>query len=267
MAIYSLDELLRQLNTRLSDASSDFWTEDTIFYAQLDLAESILPIVQSGNFTGTYSFKNDVLANKTVSVEKGLQFPTGKQTVPYPGTMSHSDFIGLENNDHSQYVTISGASMSGNLGIAGYIYSGGGDAEGKGITFRNISENEERFVIGEKTTLFFDSDKSSTNSITGTVNGFISFDATTDPLTVNSSFNIEKIEHVSKGKFVLYFTNNLSGNYIAITNTNGTADLDISFAKAACSFRKSDSCGFVVQNQFNQYINSKTNDIIILSIS
>lgn len=267
MAIYSLSELTTQLNTRLSDASSDFWTEDTIFYAQLDLAESIIPIIQSGNYTSKYSFKNDVLLSG-ITVQSGIKFSNGeKQTIPYPGAMSHSDFIDLDSNDHPQYVTISGAMMDGNIGTEYYINSGAEGEDGRGITFKNIDKDTESFLIGKNSKLVFDYDNSKINSISPSVNAFISFDSTTEPLTVHSSYNVKKIQHVSKGKFILHFNDNLYGNYIAITSTNGTQELDVAFAKAACSFRKPDMCGFVVQNKSNQYVNSKTNDIIIFSIS
>jgi hypothetical protein len=267
MSVYKLDDLILRLQNQLSDASSDYWTEDTIFNAQLDLAESILPIVQSGDFSAT-PFKNNISVN-TLSVDDGVRFSTGDtQDIPYPGPsgISHNELKGLESDDHAQYVPVSGGMMQGNLGLVNsYIGSTSGNSQG--FSFRNIDEENENILFGNKTSLHFNYDGSHLSSVKGAANAWVSFDATTDPLTIKSSFNVDKIQHVSQGKFIIHFITPVSGSYTAVTSSNGSEDDSTLMVSAACVFRKPESCGFVVQNLANTYINSSTNDLIIIGTS
>ena len=79
--------------------------------------------------------------------------------------------------------------MTGNLGIGdNWINSNG--VNNYGISFKRYSDDEENILFANNTRLVFDSDNSELNSVAGTANAWISFDATVDPLEVRTSFNV-----------------------------------------------------------------------------
>tara|TARA_B100001778_G_C18591790_1_gene632634 strand:+ start:1571 stop:2371 length:801 start_codon:yes stop_codon:yes gene_type:complete len=250
---------------KLADSLNDYLGGNNILIQVGKVNNSVEPIIQHE----LDKFYRDI-KGQTVIVESGIKFPTGEvQTVPYSGTIQHNELIGLDNNDHSQYLTDIGGAMSGNLAVSGvWINSSGVD--NRGISFRSISGTSDSFIIGDNTSLVFDNDDSKMDSAAGCAKAWITFDSTEDPLVVKSSYNIDTIKKVSSGKFIVTFKDNITGIYSAVTSSSGqSGDLaqDISFVNASCNFRKPNSCGFVVQNRAGQYIDSTTNDLVIFSIN
>lgn len=266
MSIYTTNGLVNLFNTKLSDELSDYWGAKEILESQRDLAESILPIV-SNELDKLY--RN--VKVKNLIVQSGVSFNDATQTIPYKGASSipHGELSGLPQNDHPQYVTVSGSLLEGNIGITNgnYITSRGSPIDhGRGFYFSQTN-NKENFVIGRNTKIKFDKDNSIISGVGGTVNAWISFDSTTSPLTVKTSYNVKQIKHISSGKYMIYFNKNLESDYLVIATSNGSSLDEVNFIRAVSSFRRSDRCSLAVRDQSNKYLNAKINDLIIISIS
>ena len=127
------------------------------------------------------------------------------QRVPYPGPgqINHNDLSGLDLLDpHPQYVSRSGDSMTGNLGMGGYDDVTANWISSKGVTetsqtlgikFVNQGNvdiggdaTKEHVVLGSGTTLEFDKDSSKIASAVPTAHAFIRFEGANPPI-VNSS--------------------------------------------------------------------------------
>lgn len=266
MDIFTQSSLLRaDHEAKVSDALEDYISGEDILRQAGKNAVSALPILRNELTT----FYNDVSTEKTVRVGKGIYIGGTLQTVPYSGVIQHNELINLDANDHPQYLTNTGGLMSGNLSISGvWINSKGVD--NLGISFKANSEESESFIIGDNTSLVFDNDNSKMDSGGSVAKAFIAFDSTENPIVVKSSYNVQTIQKISNGKFVITFKDKITDAYTAITSSNGlTGDLaeDVSFVSASCSLRKQDSCSFVVQNKAGEYVDSTTNDLVIFSIN
>lgn len=267
MPIYTVDGLVNLFNTKLSDELSDYWGAKEMLECQLDIAESFFPIVSSE----LEEFYKNVKVPKLI-VQSGVSFSGGTQTIPYKGvsSISHGELSDLLSNDHPQYVTISGALLEGNIGISNgnYITSSGNPTDhGRGFYFSKIDDNTENFVIGRNTSIKFDKDNSMFSGVGGTVNAWISFDSTTSPLTVKTSYNVKQIKHISSGKYMIYFNQSLEADYLVIATSNGSSLDEVNFIRATSSLRKPDRCSLAVRDQSNKYLNAKINDLIIISTS
>lgn len=266
MPVYSSQELLDVINRKLSDETSAYWGGVEMLECLLDITESCLPIVQN-EFN---IFYNDIKI-PTLHVQDSILFNDGKQTIPYKGSssISHASLSGLlEDDAHPQYFPVSGGFLEGNLGVqyGSYINSslGSGD-HGRGITFRQPAANQDSVVLGRNTVLKFDSDNSTIYGVGGTVNAWISFDSTTQPLTVKTSYNVDTIQQTSVGKYVLHFNDPIIGNYMVFSNSIGNESGEATFLKSVSSVRKQDRCSLVVRNIANKYLNAKINDVVVIS--
>lgn len=257
--------LIADHEAKVSDALEDYLSGESILTQVGKNSVSILPILRNELTT----FYNDVSTEGTVRVSKGIYIDGALQTVPYSGVIQHNELINLDTDDHPQYLTNAGGSMSGNLSVSGvWINSKGVD--NLGISFKANSEESESFIIGDNTSLVFDNDNSKIESGASIAKAFIAFDSTEDPIVVKSSYNVQTIQKISSGKFIITFKEKIIKDYTAITSSNGLAgDLagDVSFVNASCSLRKQDSCSFVVQNKAGQYVDNTTNDLVIFSIN
>ena len=251
--------------SKLADSLNDYIGGVDILKQVAKINVSALPIIQHEQD----KFYGDVKANY-VTVESGVKFPTGAiQTVPYSGTIQHKELIGLDSDDHPQYIATTGDLMTGNLAVSGvWINSNGVD--NRGISFKSNSETSDSFIIGSNTSLVFDNDDSKIDSANTAAKAWISFDSTENPLVVKSSYNIDTIKKISSGKFLLTFKEEINGDYSVICNSNGqSGDLaqDVSCINASCNLRTSANCGFAVHNRAGQYVDSTTNDLVIFSIN
>ena len=264
MDIYTSSTLLNA-NTAsiISDAREDYISGDDILTQVGKINVSVLPILTHELTT----FYNDVSTSGLVRVRKGINIEGELQTVPYSGAIQHRELIGLDSYHHPQYIAATGDSMTGNLGVnRSWINSSG--ADNLGISFKTNSVTSESFVIGDNTSLVFDNDDSKLESGFGVARAWIAFDATETPIVVKSSYNVNTIHRESAGKFIITFKENIKGDYAAITSSNGLSGdsaADVGVVSAACSFRKENTCGFVVQNRSGQYVDSTTNDLDIFS--
>lgn len=255
--IYNIVELLADNN------SGDISAKD-IRDNFIDIAESILPNVASGDFV-TRPFTNDILLQQTnndegisggkLIVQSGIEFDNQEskdlygqsaaartQTVPYPGpgNISHGDLTDLDaGNPHPQYLPFSGGVMLGDIGMGGFLdvparwISSQGPYETSntlGIYFENVNSATEILHIGSGTTVQFDADSSKMGTSVSLAHAYIRFDATqgdTSDITVNSSYNISQIRRRGVGKFEIYFSTNAildHANYVVVAHSNGTSD-------------------------------------------
>ncbi len=271
MTIFTDPAILRnEISTKL--VNEDFLTEVDFLLQALNIVDSVMPIVQNANI----QFKENIYLSENVNLQldTGVKFPNSStpeviQTVPYLGsnTVEHDNLTNLDSpNAHDNLLSNSGDFMTGNLGLNdAWINSQG--VNNYGISFKRYTSQKENVLFASNTSLVFDSDQSKLTSVAGSANAWISFDSTTNPITVNTSFNVSSIEKISKGKFKIVFNENLEGDYIAITTSNGhETDSEVNMVNAACCIRESDHCTFVVQDKKNQYTNTKHNDLVILSI-
>lgn len=273
MTIFTDPAILRnEISTKLADKKEDFLTEVDFLLQALNIVESVLPIVNNASI----NFKQNVAIaeEKKVRVDTGIKFsnsstPEFIQEEPYLGVESiqHNFLLNLDSPDaHLQYIRASGDLMTGNLGIGdNWINSNG--VNNYGISFKRYSDDEENILFANNTSLVFDSDNSELNSVAGTANAWISFDATVDPLEVRTSFNVSSIEKTADGKFKITFNTPLQSDYLAIASSNGDeTDIDVKMVNAACTVRHPEYCTLVIQDTKNQYINTKHNDLVLLSI-
>lgn len=271
MTIFTDPAILKnEISTKL--VNGDFLTEVDFLLQALNIVDSVLPIVQHASI----DFKENVHLSENINLrlDVGLKFPNSStpdfvQTIPFLGSedVDHSKLTNLDSpNAHDTLLSNSGDFMTGNLGLGDNWINAKG-VNNYGISFKRYTSNQENLLFASNTNLVFDSDKSKLDSVAGSANAWISFDSTTDPITVNTSFNIDSIEKISDGKFKIIFDQNLEGDYIAIAKSNGHAtDTEVIMVNATCCVRKPDHCTFAVQDKSNQYINTKQNDLVILSI-
>ena len=273
MTIFTDPAILRnEISTKLADKREDFLTEVDFLLQALNIVESVLPIVQNQSI----NFKQNIAitGEKKVRVDTGVKFsnsstPEVIQNEPFFGadTINHNVLLNLDSPDaHSELLRASGDLMTGNLGTGdNWINSNG--VNNYGISFKRYSDDEENVLFANNTSLVFDSDHSELNSVAGATNAWISFDATVDPLEVRTSFNVSSIEKIGDGKFKITFNNPLQANYLAITSSNGDeSDIDVKMVNAACTVRHPEYCTLVIQDTKNRYINTKRNDLALLSI-
>lgn len=236
--------------TDLADNNAGAISAQDVRQNLLDLTDSILPNVGSGDFLTVNPFVKNIKvklhadpASRTntgcVVLESGLIFDNDvadinqTQVVPYPGPtgINHSQLAGLTaGHPHTQYVNVSGGIFTGPVGFSGeYINSTSETLTGndRGIKFHKIDSNEERIQVGSGTHFRFDLDSSKISSGKGVAKVWINFSASgtqqshwdsTDYLTVNSSHNVSVLERVQeggvaqRGKFKIHFPTGLFAN-------------------------------------------------------
>jgi hypothetical protein len=271
MTIFTDPAILKnEISTKL--VNEDFLTEVDFLLQALNIVESVLPIVSNSSI----NFKQNVAIaeEKKVRVDAGIKFSNSStpeliQEEPYLGieTIRHNFLTNLDDPDaHPQLLKASGDLITGNLGIGNnWINSNG--VNNYGISFKRYADDKENILFAENTSFVFDSDNSELNSVAGAANAWISFDATVDPLEVRTSFNVSSIEKTGDGKFKITFNNPLQANYLAIASSNGDeTDIDVKMINAACTVRHPEYCTLVIQDTKNRYINTKHNDLVLLSI-
>jgi hypothetical protein len=209
--------IVDDIQARIADNNSGEISAADIRENMVNIAESIIPNVASGDFdiTGTPFLYNIALQKTndpeiegatrggTLIVDGGVRFNTPEakalmgtsvtaltQTVPYPGpgSIEHNTLSGLdEGNPHPQYLPFSGGLMLGDLGMGGYDdvtarwISSKGPYETTnilGIYFENVDATNEIVHLGSGTKIEFDYDNSQMKSAVGMAHAFIRFDAT-----------------------------------------------------------------------------------------
>jgi len=133
MSVKNSTDLKSTINSELADNNAGAISALDIRHNMVDIVDSIVPIVASGDFS-TYPFDNGTVKfNKIVDVGSGLFFDTANtahlttdkkyQWEPYPGSgnIDHNGLSSLTVGDpHTQYVTVSGIRMmTGNFGLGG----------------------------------------------------------------------------------------------------------------------------------------------------
>lgn len=236
--------------TELADNNAGNISARDVRQNLLDLAESIIPNVSSGDFLAANPFVknvriklNDNINQRAntgcIVLESGIIFDNGvgdssvTQVVAYPGPegISHNDLADLSvGHPHTQYVPTSGGIFNGNIGISGgyWLNSRGLNIQNRlGIKFSVVDSDEELMHVGSGTAIKFDKDGSTMSSALGVAKAWINFSATAQTqleldnpayITVNNAYNISAIERVEennsgqRGKFKIYFTNGLFDN-------------------------------------------------------
>lgn len=233
--------------TNLADNNAGNISARDVRQNLLDLAESIISNVSSGDFLAANPFVKNIRMKLhsdlnqrqntgCVIVESGIIFnngvadPSVTQILPYPGPsgIDHNSLANLGvGNPHPQYIPISGGLFIGNVGLAsGYwLNSRGANIQNRvGIKFSSVDFDEELLHVGSGTSVRFDKDRSTMSSALGVAKAWINFSATAQNqleldspnyISVNNAYNISAIERVTengsgqRGKFKIYFSTEL----------------------------------------------------------
>ncbi len=133
MSVKNSTDLKSTINSELADNNAGAISALDIRHNMVDIVDSIVPVVASGDFS-TYPFDNGIVKFKSViDVGSGLFFDTDNtahldgdekyQWEPYPGSgnVSHDTLADLDTGDkHTQYISVSGIRMmTGNFGLGG----------------------------------------------------------------------------------------------------------------------------------------------------
>lgn len=295
MTVRSKSDIITNVQTDLADNNAGLISAADIRNNILDIVESIETIVGSGNYDGGTPFSpNNVRAKIDTSVspnvggffvaESGLKFPNNGNTtqyVAYPGPegISHSSLADLTaGNPHTQYMSITGANKathnmplgaewinsSGNL-------SGAPNTDNRGLKFEYTatSVSGEIIHIGSDSTVKFDVDNSYTLSGKGFAQAWIRFEGTSGNVVVNSSYNIDTVEHTNNGHYKVFFTENtfsdssytVVGLSNAIGGSGSAQDFDVNTIGVV--ERNKDYLMFLVKSDDNEYVNAAINDIVV----
>ena len=137
MAIQNASDLSSSINADIADNNAGAISASDIRNNMVNIVDSIVPIVASGDFqTHKINGNNQaVIFSTVITSESGIKFDTSDtsalsesakmQTIPFRGVgeIAHSGLAGLGGDDHSAYVPTSGIrTFLGNIGL-GNIYN------------------------------------------------------------------------------------------------------------------------------------------------
>lgn len=258
--------------------------------SMIDIADSIIPIVASGMSTATPFIQDIKLQHNPNTNQGGLLYCSGivfdnggtQDVAVDPDNISHSDLKDLTSDDHTQYLLANGGrQLTGDLGLkthwinsSGALYSAISPGY-RGIKFQYINNQTELVQVGSGTSINFIKDNSLMSSARGVAKAWLSFDATTNPLTVNDGYNISGIQRLSAGSFRITFSSGIlkDNNYVAFGYSNAldtsnesssyrdnTVGLVARVGDDATALR---SLVFDVTDDNNDHVNAKLNGLIV----
>lgn len=315
MAVKSSEIIHENIEKDIGDNNAGLISAADVRNNMLDIVDSIVHIVASGDFDTQHPFRNNIKSARNFSdpnnitggeiiLESGLYFDNpiadslgqNIQVIPYlgPEGIDHNDLDNLTTgNVHTQYIYKYGDSMAGNLGM------GLGNSQEYWINSRGLADTARKFGlaftdnssetmvgtdnttvlretvhVGSGTKIEFDNDQSYITSGHSTAKAWIRFDSSTassdiENLTINSAYNIERINRESAGKYTIYFKAGTfsDGNYTVFCHCNGTSTAssidDMAIVTAASVVRTQQYLTICIQNLANQYVDAKVNDIVV----
>lgn len=301
MSVKKAADLKTTINSELADNNAGLISAYDIRHNLVDIVDSIVPIVASGDFQ-TYPFDNGyVVFNDYPVIKSGVKFDTADtssyseadkvQTIPYPGAsgIDHNVLNNVSVGDvHTQYLARSGVRMmTGNLGLGLEWINNSGEAtalnnDNHGLRFEMTNPSLGKYgeimhvgsgnaggQDGTYTTIKFDLDKSTMFTGKSVAQAWISFNGVSGQMAVNSSYNISALEASGDGTYKIYFKNGIfsDGNYVALAHSNGTSDNngahDMDLVNAAVVVRTADYLTLAVRNDNGEYVDAKVNDVIV----
>lgn len=292
MAVKSKDEIVTTIQSELADNNAGLISAYDVRHNMLDIVESINQIVASGDFDTITPYTGSNVRAKIKNEqygmfipESGLFFPnrtdvnSGYQYEPYPGPfgINHNSLSDLTNGDpHTQYVNINGShKMVGNFAMGEKWINSSGNVDllsttmnDRGLKFEYIDTSNELMHVGNKTTVEFDEDNSTIYSAKGVAQAWINFNGS-GAMSINSSYNIDKLQKTADGKFKIFFKPGLfiDNSYVAMGHSNsrtaGGTETDFDLNTVGLVDRTSDYITFLVINDNGEYVNAAVNDLII----
>ena len=258
-----------------------------------DIADSINPIIGSGDHNLSYPFQNNVRASKSKGsgygffiAESGIQFPNqvggaGTQLEAYPGPadLDHDDLGGLTGtagDPHYEYLPVDGSrALEANMKTASYWIGSSGVAD-RGFKFEYTAGGTTIQTRGD----FAFADVSKINTGKSVAKAWLNFDGSgvSSIPVVRSSYNIDTLKYEGVGKYTVTFTSGVfkDNNYVAIGTSNATTasgsmeDFDIN--TVGLVRRAGDDVGalrtlsFVVRNDAGEYVNAELNDLVVFGL-
>ncbi len=290
MAILSKDQIKTNVQTELADNNAGLISAYDVRHNMEDIVDSINQIVASGDFEATNPFANNVKFIRNIIAQSGIQFSdTTTQYTAYPGPASiqHNSLAGLTTGDvHTQYLPLNGVRvMSANLGLGSNWVNSSGNSQitssnNRGIRFQYASSTQENIIIGNKSTVVFETDTSKMSTAKGVAKAWINFDASgvSHVPEVRDSYNIAQLEKIEVGKFRVVFTSGTLKNndYVAIgtSNSRTTAaskeDFDLNtvgiVARSGDDTSVLRSLTFCVLNDAGNYVDAQINDLVVYGL-
>lgn len=292
MAVLPQGDITTNINTELADNNAGNISAYDVRHNMVDIVDSMLPIVASGNFNANPFVGNNVRIGKSGSlygqliVESGIVFDNGTgneseiQLQPYlgPEGISHNNLDDLTVGDpHTQYMNINGIRpMSRNLPMGDAWINASGATDGlpstyddRGLQFEYVDANNETMHVGDKTTIKTDIDGSYMTSAVQVAQAYIRFIGSGD-MAVVDSYNVSELERIENpGKYRIHFKAGLfgDGNYVCVGNSNGTTsdtnESDMDLVNVGIVERTANYVTFVVRNDNGEYVNAKVNDLVV----
>ena len=290
MAILSEDQIKTNVQSELADNNAGLISAYDVRHNMEDIVDSINQIVASGDFESTNPFVNNVKFLRNIIAQSGIQFSdtTIQYTAyPGPGSVQHNSLAGLTTGDvHTQYLPLGGVRvMTNNLGLGSNWINSSGNSQisssnNRGIRFQYASSTQENVIIGNKSTVVFETDSSKMNTAKGVAKAWISFDASgvSHVPAVRDSYNITRLEKIEVGKFRIVFTSGTLKNndYVAIgtSNSRTTAaskeDFDINtvgiVARSGDDTSLLRSLTFCILNDAGNYVDAQINDLVVYGL-
>lgn len=290
MSILSKDQIKTNIQTELADNNAGLISAYDVRHNMEDIVDSINQIVASGDFEATNPFVNNVKFLRNIIAMSGLQFSDSTiqyTAYPGPGSIQHDSLAGLTTGDpHIQYLPLGGTRvMTNNLGLgANWINSSGNSqissSNNRGIRFQYASSTQENIIVGNKSTVVFETDASKMSTSKGVAKAWISFDASgvSHVPAVRDSYNISQLEKIEVGKFRIVFTSGTLKNndYVAIgtSNSRTTAaskeDFDLNtvgiVARSGDDASVLRSLTFCILNDAGNYVDAQINDLVVYGL-
>jgi hypothetical protein len=178
-------------------------------------------------------------------------------------------------NPHTQYLHTLGINIAnGNLPLGNSWINSSGNASilltnNRGIRFQYIDNSNELIRIGSQSKVRFDVDNSVMPTAKSVAQAWIRFDGTSGNLQVQSSYNVDGIEHFANGSYKVYFASQTfsNGDYTAIGISNSTtgqgSPQDFDLNSVGIVERTPEYLTFVVRNDNGEYVNAKVNDLVV----
>lgn len=279
-------QLLDTIAANIADNNAGSISAADIREPMSDLTFSVNSIVGSGDHNTGFPFVNNVRAKKVAGnngffiAEGGVTFPNGggDQIIAYPGPsgIDHNDLLNRNNIDsHPVFLDLGGTrNMTGNLKMNGnYISASGSLTPTRGLKFEYFPSGD-KITLGQNTSFNFQ-DSSQMKSARGLAKAWINFDASVDPLVVNSYHNIYSIQRIAAGKFKLTIPSGvLKNQHCAVfghsnsRDAAGTAeDFDRNYIglvdRSFVSQSGTVTISFQVLNEASQYVNAEINDLVV----
>lgn len=290
MAILSKDQIKTNVQSELADNNAGLISAYDVRHNMVDIVDSINQIVASGDFEATNPFANNVKFTKNIIAQSGIQFSdstTQYTAYPGPSSIQHNSLAGLTTGDvHTQYLPLDGVRvMSANLGLGSNWVNSSGNSQitsssNRGIRFQYASSTQENIIVGNKSTVVFETDSSKMNNAKGVAKAWINFDASgvSSVPSVRDSYNIVQLEKIEVGKFRIVFASGTLKNndYVAIgtSNSRTTAaskeDFDLNtvgiVARSGDDASVLRSLTFCVLNDAGNYVDAQINDLVVYGL-